>query len=342
MRPARQQSRYGARTPGYGVSAMSMEEFDSEGGLRMRAAPFGKALCEIARNNPNVTAVSADLASVTDVSQFVTEFPDRFVQVGICEQALATVAAGMAREGDQVFATTYSAFAARRAYDFIYQAIVEEHLDVKIIGAVPGLTIGYGPTHMASEDVMIFRGIPDLTIVDPCDALETEQATHAIAAYKGPVYMRIPRVNVPLILDEYDYQFELGKAKLLQDGNDVLFISTGLMTTRCILAARALAADGVNCAVLHVPTLKPLDADTIVEACRRTGRLVVVAENHSVLGGLGEATAGALIGAGVMPSGFKQIGIPDVFTDAGTLPTLHNRYGLSVPEVCKSVKSWLG
>lgn len=320
---------------------MSAKEFDSEGGLPVQDAPFGKALCAVARGNPDVVALSADLHNVTDLSQFVSEFPERFVQVGICEQAMACVAAGMAREGDTVFATTYSAFAARRAYDFIYQAIAEEQLNVKIIGAVAGLTVGYGPTHMAPEDIMIFRGIPDFTIIDPADALDTEQATHAIAQFKGPVYMRIPRVAAPLILDQYDYQFELGKANMLQDGKDVLFICAGLMTTRCILAARELAKDGIDCAILHVPTIKPLDTGAIVEACRKTGRLVVVAENHSVLGGLGEATAGALMSNGVMSAGFKQIGIPDVFTDAGTLPTLHNRYGLSVSEVCKSVKSWL-
>lgn len=341
MRPARLQSRYEPRKPGPGLSSMSLAEFESEG-LPTRPAPFGRALAEVARNNPDVTAVSGDLYSVTDLHQFVEEFPDRFVQVGISEQALACVAAGMAREGDKVFATTYAAFAARRAYDFIYQAIVEEHLDVKIIGAVPGLTIGYGPTHMASDDVAIFRNVPDLTIVDPCDALDTEQATHAIAEYDGPVYMRIPRVNVPMILDQYDYKFELGKAKMLQDASDVLFISTGLMTVRCLLAARELVKESIHCAVLHVPTIKPLDTKAILEACSRPGRLVVVAENHSVLGGLGEAVSSTLVTAGVMPTAFRQIGIPDVFTDAGTLPTLNNRYGLSVVEVCKSVKGWLG
>lgn len=341
MRPARRQSRYDTRKPGPGLYDMTMAVFESEGGLPMRPAPFGKALCEIAGANPNVMAVSADLHNVTDLSQFVAEFPERFIQVGICEQAMACIAAGMAREGDAVFATTYSAFAARRAYDFIYQAIAEEYLNVKIIGAVAGLSIGYGPTHMAPEDIMIFRGIPDMTIVDPCDALDTEQATHAIAEHKGPVYMRIPRVSAPLILDQFDYRFELGKAKLLQDGRDVLFITSGLMTVRCILAARALAKDGIDCAILHVPTIKPLDEDTLVDACRRSDRLVVVAENHSVLGGLGEATSRALIARSVVPGRFRQIGIPDVFTDAGTLPTLHNRYGLSVPEVCKSVKAWL-
>ncbi len=341
MRPARTQSRYEARVPGAGLSTQSMLEFESEGGLPMQSAPFGNALCKVARENPDVMAVSADLSNVTDISPFIKEFPDRYVQVGICEQALATVSAGMAREGDTVFASTYCAFAARRAYDFIYQAIAEEQLNVKIIGAVPGLSTGYGPTHMAPEDIMIFRGIPDMTIIDPCDGLDTEQATYAIAEYKGPVYMRIPRVQAPVILDQFDYEFELGKAKMLQDGKDVLFISTGLMTTRCILAACQLAKDGVECAILHVPTLKPLDTKTIVEACRKTGRLVVVAENHTIQGGLGEATAMALISQGVMPSGFRQIAIPDEFTDAGTLPTLHNRYGLSVPEVCNSVRSWL-
>ena len=194
---------------------------------------------------------------------------------------------------------------------------------------------------MAVEDVAIFRGIADFTIVDPCDAVDTEQATEAIAEYDGPVYMRIPRVNVPVVLDEYGYQFELGKAQMLHDGADVLFISTGLMTTRAILAARQLKSDSIDCAVLHVPTIKPLDTATILEACRKPGRLVVVAENHSVIGGLGEAIATTLVSNGVAPTAFRQIGLPDVFLDAGTLQTLHNRYGFSVDEVCKSVRGWL-
>lgn len=184
MRPARMQSVYEPRMPGPGRTSMSMEAFESEG-LPTRSAPFGRALCNVARRRDEIVVLSADLYSVTDLHQFVDEFPDRFYQMGISEQAMACAAAGMAREGDTVFATTYAAFAARRAYDFIYQAIAEEHLDVKIIGAVPGLTIGYGPTHMAVEDVAIFRGIADLTIVDPCDALDTEQATEAIGSQRA-------------------------------------------------------------------------------------------------------------------------------------------------------------
>ncbi|WP_240796782.1 transketolase C-terminal domain-containing protein [Terasakiella sp. SH-1] len=340
MRPARQQSVYQKRIPGPGLSTMSLEEFESEG-LPTRPAPLGRALCEIARQRENVVAVTADLYNVTDLNQFVEEFPDRFHQMGISEQAMACAAAGMAREGDTVFATTYAAFASRRAYDFIYQAVVEEQLDVKIIGAVPGLTTGYGPTHMAAEDIAAFRAIPDFTIVDPCDALDTEQATRAIAEYKGPVYMRIPRFHAPVILDDYGYEFELGKAKMIREGNDVLFISTGLMTTRALLAAQALEKENIDCAVLHVPTIKPLDTETIVEACRKSGRMVVTAENHTVIGGLGDAVASALMENQVMPNGFRKIGIPDLFVDAGTLQTLHNRYGLSVEAICTQIKAWL-
>jgi transketolase len=162
----------------------------------------------------------------------------------------------------------------------------------------------------------------------------------AIAAHQGPVYMRLLRGQVPLVLDEYGYQFELGKAKLLRDGRDVLFISTGLMTMRALEAAQALQKDSVDAAVLHVPTLKPLDVETITREAARSGRLVVVAENHSTIGGLGEAVAGELMRAGVHPA-FKQIALPDAFLDAGALPTLHDRYGISTDAVVASVKSWL-
>ena len=153
--------------------------------------------------------------------------------------------------------------------------------------------------------------------------------------------MRIPRVTVPVVLEEYDYQFELGKAQMIRDGADVVFISTGLMTTRAILAAKRLEDESIHCAVLHVPTIKPLDTTAVLEACQKPGRLVVVAENHSVIGGIGESVATTLVTNNVAPAAFRQIGLPDVFLDAGTLPTLHNRYGLSVEEVCRSVKGWL-
>ncbi|HEX5867799.1 MAG TPA: transketolase C-terminal domain-containing protein, partial [Beijerinckiaceae bacterium] len=189
-------------------------------------------------------------------------------------------------------------------------------------------------------DLAIFRGMPDLTIIDPCDALDTEQATHAIAAHDGPVYMRLLRGNVPLVLDEYDYSFELGKAKLIRDGKDALVVSSGFMTMRALEAAKLLEADRVDVAVLHVPTIKPLDEETILREAGRGGRLVVVAENHSVIGGLGEAVAGLLLGSGVTPT-FRQIGLPDKFLDAGALPTLHERYGISSNAMSRQVKKWL-
>jgi transketolase len=284
--------------------------------------------------------MSADLAKYTDLHLFAQAYPERFFQMGMAEQLLMGAAGGMAKEGFTPFVTTYAVFASRRAYDFIHQVIAEEHLNVKIACALPGLTTGYGPSHQATEDIAIFRGVPGLTIVDPCDALDTEQAVAAIAAHQGPVYMRLLRGKVPLVLDEYDYKFELGKAKLLRDGRDVLVISSGIMTMRALEVAEALKADNVGVAVLHTPTIKPLDEDAVIREARRSGRLVVVAENHSVVGGLGEAVAGTLLRAGVAPA-FRQIALPDAFLDAGALPTLHDRYGISTQAMAASIKSWL-
>jgi len=182
--------------------------------------------------------------------------------------------------------------------------------------------------------------MPGLTIIDPCDAVEIEQATRAIAATPDPTYMRLLRGKVPNVLGEYGYQFELGRAKTLRDGNDVLFISSGFMTMRTLDAAAALQKDGIDCAVLHCPTIKPLDVDTITREAAKSGRLVVTAENHSVIGGLGEAVAATLMRAGVHVP-FRQIGLPDEFLDAGALPTLHDQYGISVSAIIRQVKAWV-
>ncbi len=309
-------------------------------GQRTRAAPFGKALVELAAQRPDIVGMTADLSKYTDLHLFAQAYPERFFQMGMAEQLLMGAAGGMAKEGFVPFATTYAVFATRRAYDFMHQVIAEENLNVKIVCALPGLTTGYGPSHQAAEDLALMRAMPGMTVIDPCDAHEIEQATPAIAAHKGPVYMRLLRGQVPLVLDEYGYQFELGKAKMIRDGRDVLFISTGLMTMRALEAARVLQRDSVDAAVLHVPTLKPLDAETIAREAAKSGRLVVVAENHSTIGGLGEAVAGVLMRAAVFPT-FRQIALPDAFLDAGALPTLHERYGISTEAVVARVKSWL-
>jgi transketolase len=310
-------------------------------GQRVKAAPFGKALVEYARDRPEIVGMTADLAKYTDLHLFAQAYPDRFYQMGMAEQLLMAAAGGMAKEGLVPFATTYAAFGTRRAYDFIHQVIAEENLNVKICCALPGLTTGYGPSHAAMEDIAMMRGVPGLTIVDPCDALDLEQAVPQIAAHKGPVYMRLARGNVPLVLDEYGYQFELGKAKLLRDGNEVLVISSGFMTMRALEVAQALQADNIGVAVLHCPTIKPLDEATIIEAVKYKHRLVVVAENHSVVGGLGESVASALLRHRVQPVGFQLAGLPDAFLDAGALPTLHDRYGISRDALAARIKGWL-
>ena len=311
-------------------------------GQRTAAAPFGTALTELAAKSDKIVGLTADLSKYTDLHVFAKAYPDRFYQMGMAEAVLMSAAAGMAREGFQSWATTYAVFASRRAYDFICMAIAEEKLDVKIVCALPGLTTGYGPSHQATEDLAIFRGLPNMTIIDPCDAHDIAQIVPAISAYKGPVYMRLLRGNVPLVLDEYGYTFELGKAKMIRDGRDCLVISTGLMTMRALEAAKELQKDGIDTAVLHVPTIKPLDVDTIAREAGKAGRMVVVAENHTVVGGLGEAVAGVLMRGNVRPPAFHQIGLPDAFLDAGALPTLHDRYGISTDAMVRQIRSWQG
>jgi transketolase len=309
-------------------------------GQKTKPAPFGHALVELARTRSDVIGMTADLGKYTDLHIFGQAFPDRYYQMGMAEQLLFGAASGLAAEGFMPFATTYAVFASRRAYDFIHQTIAEENRNVKIVCALPGLTSGYGPSHQAAEDLALFRAMPNMTVIDPCDAHEIEQVVPAIAAHDGPVYMRLLRGQVPLVLDEYGYKFELGKAKLIRDGKDVLVISSGLLTMRALEAVQALADDRVDVGVLHVPTIKPLDAETILREASKPGRLVVVAENHTVIGGLGEAVAGLLMRAGVHPS-FRQIGLPDEFLDSGALPTLHDRYGISAAAVAKQIKGWL-
>ena len=320
------------------TSAM-IASLDAEG-RKTVSAPFGHALVELARMRDDIVGLTADLAKYTDLHIFAQAYPDRFYQMGMAEQVMISAAAGLAREGFTPFATTYAVFASRRAYDFICMAIAEEALPVKIVCALPGLTTGYGPSHQATEDLAIFRGMPNLTIIDPCDATEIAQAVPAIADHPGPVYMRLLRGKVPDVLSRYGYAFEIGKAQEIRGGKDVLFISTGFMTMRVLDAAERLAADGVDCAVLHVPTIKPLDIQTLAAEASKGGRLVVTAENHSISGGLGEAVAACLMRDGVHVS-FRQIALPDAFLDAGALPTLHDQYGLSVDVVTAAVKSWL-
>lgn len=312
----------------------------AEEGQETISAPFGEALNKLAETRKDIVGVTADLAKYTDLHIFAQKHPDRFFQVGIAEQLAMATAGGLAKTGLTPFVTTYAVFATRRAYEFIHQIIAEENLNVKIAVALPGLTTGYGPSHQATEDIAMMRGIPNLTIIDPCDACEIEQIVPAIADHKGPVYMRLLRGKVPAILKDYDYKFEIGKAKLLEEGNDALIISTGILTMRSLEAVKKLREDGINVAVLHCPTIKPLDTETILKEVTKSNRLVIVAENHSEVGGLGESVASLLMKEQINTR-FKQIALPDKFLHAGALPTLHDMYGISTEAICNNIKKWL-
>ncbi|SDS15595.1 transketolase family protein [Agrococcus carbonis] len=304
------------------------------------SAPFGHALVAAAEQDERIVGLTADLGKYTDMHVFAKAHPERFFQMGMSEQLLFGAAAGMAETGLVPFASTYAVFAARRAYDFIALDSAEPNLNVNVVGGLPGLTTGYGPSHQATEDMAIFRGLPNLTIVDPCDALDIAQAVPQLAAAPGPSYLRLLRGKVPMVLDEYDYRFELGKASVLRGGNDVVFVSSGLMTMRALQAADALAAHKVDVAVVHSPTIKPFDAATVL-AELDTPRLAFTLENHTVVGGLFSAVADAAaqrgLGRRIVP-----IALPDAFIDAGALPTLHDRYGLSKDRIVEKVLAELG
>lgn len=324
-------------TPRLRTSAMIASFADED--QRTRPAPFGHALAKLADDRADIVGLTADLGKYTDLHVFAAAHPDRYFQVGMAEQLLLGASAGMAEAGLVPFTATYSVFATRRAYDFLLLDIAEPKLNVNIVGALPGLTTGYGPSHQATEDLALLRAVPNLVVVDPCDAVDIEQAVPALAAHPGPTYLRLLRGKVPVVLDEYDYQFQVGKAAPLRDGRDVVFISTGLMTMRALQAAERLAADNVDAGVVHMPTVKPLD-EAAIRQVAGSGRLVVTLENHTVIGGLGQSVAATLAWSGGTAN-LRSIALPDEFLDAGALPTLHERYGLSTDRIVSAVRGWL-
>jgi transketolase len=302
-------------------------------------APFGHALVAVAERNLRIVGLTADLGKYTDLHVFAERFPDRFFQMGMAEQSLIGAAAGLARTGFIPFATTYCVFATRRAYDFIAIGAALGKANVKVIAGLPGLTTGYGGTHQGIEDLALMRAVPNLTVIDPCDATEIGQVVAAIADYPGPVYMRLLRGQVPVVLDPDIYRFELGKACRLRDGKDVVIFSTGLMTGRALEAAAILVREGIEAMVVHVSTLKPFDRSSVMEACGRI-RSVVTAENHAIAGGLGTAVAEAVVDAGLSIR-LKRVGIPDTFCESGSLPYLARRYGLDTDGIVAAAKTTL-
>jgi transketolase len=305
---------------------LAMGQNETTGTRATVDAPFGKALARIGAEKPEIVGLTADLGKYTDIHPFRDAFPDRFFNVGMAEQNLVAVAAGLARTGKIPFATTYGVFASRRAFDFIAIALAHSQLNVKIIAGLPGLTTGYGGTHQAVEDLALMRMIPGLVVIDPMDATEIAAATAAIAEYPGPVYMRLLRGAVPVVLDE-SYRFEIGKAQKLRDGTDIGIISTGLMSERALDAAAALEARGVPVAVLHVPTIKPFDTEAVIAFASSVTHLVA-AENHVAVGGLASLVAETLFDAGIARK-LTRIGLPDRYIELGSVPTLQHKYGLS-------------
>ena len=314
---------------------LAMGQDEAGNGRPTVDAPFGRAMKALGEKRSEIVGLTADLGKYTDILPFRDAFPDRFFNVGMAEQNLVAVAAGLARTGLIPYATTYGVFATRRAFDFVAIACAHSNLNVKIIAGLPGLTTGYGGTHQAIEDLALMRMIPGLIVIDPCDATEIEAATIAIADHPGPVYMRLLRGAVPVVLDR-GYHFEIGKAHRLRGGKDVGIISTGLMTERAVDAADALTKRGVSVAVLHVPTIKPFDGEAVAEFAAGVDHLVT-AENHVVVGGLASLVVETLFDAGVSRT-VTRIGLPDRYIECGSVPTLQARYGLTADAIVSTIE----
>jgi transketolase len=293
-------------------------------------APFGHALAALARERTDIVALSADLAKYTDILPFRDAFPERFFNVGMAEQNLIAVSAGIAKTGHTVFCTTYGVFATRRAYDFVAIACAHSGANVKIFAGLPGLTTGYGGTHQAIEDLALMRMIPGLVVIDPCDATEIGQVVQAVAAHQGPTYCRLLRGLVPRVFDSR-HRFTIGEGYVLRDGGTLGMISTGLMTERALDAADQLATQGIKASLLHMATIKPFDRTVVAEFAAQAERIMTL-ENHVVLGGLGSLVAEALFEAGIQRP-LVRVGIPDRFVECGSLPYLQEKCGMTVPQI---------
>jgi transketolase len=318
-----------------GVSE-SMAASESVTGRPSVHAPLGVALRALGQARPDVVGLTADLAKYTDILPFAEAFPERFFNVGMAEQNMIAMAAGLAKTGLVPYCTTYGVFATRRAYDFVAIACAHSRLKVRIFAGLPGLTTSYGGTHQAIEDLALMRAVPGLTVIDPCDATELQQIVPAIVDVEGPVYVRLVRGTVPVVLDPARYRFEVGKARLLRHGRDVGLVSTGFMTDRAMQVAERLAGQSVDAAVLHVPTLKPFDAEAVVQLAHGVDRLVSI-ENHVTTGGLGSAVAETLVEHRV-PRPLTRLGLPDQWLECGSVASLQDKYGLTVDRLAETVR----
>ncbi len=311
-----------------------MGEIVDVAGKTTELAPFGRTLAELASERSEIVGLTADMGRYSDILPFRDAHPSRFFNVGMAEQNLMAIAAGMAKTGKIAYCTTYSVFITRRAYDFVALACAHSKANVKIFAGMPGLVNGYGATHQATEDLNMMRGIADLTIIDPCDATELKQVVRACADIPGTVYVRNLRGKVPVELGA-DYRFEVGKAKVLRAGRDVGIIATGYMSARALDASKAAQGRGIDAGVLHVPTIKPFDTVTVLEFASRFDRLIV-AENHKTTGGLTSLVIEALYDAGQIKPMIK-IGLADSFFECGSQEYLEAKYGVDTPRFVRAI-----
>ena len=303
---------------------------------------FGEALVAVGQANPTVVVLDCQTAMPTAAVSFARAFPERFIDLGIAEQNAVSFAAGLARMGFVPIVPLFACFSARRALDQVTIQVAYADMNVKVCGLYAGLTSpNTGATHQMRSDLAVMRSIPTLTVVEPADALEMQQALAAVVAHRGPVYFRMVRGDIggpcPRVSPD-GYTFRLGKAALLREGRDVTLIGSGLMVSRCLQAAEILANEGIAADVLNVSTIKPLDAEMIAARARRTGA-VVTAENHTVLGGLGGAVAEVLGEACPVP--LRRVGIRDEFGTSGPLEEIFPQYGLTAEAVCEAARSAL-
>ncbi|MDI9475987.1 MAG: transketolase family protein [Natronincolaceae bacterium] len=298
---------------------------------------YGKALVELGRVNENIVVLDADLSKSTKTYAFGQEFPDRFINVGIAEQNLMGVAAGLSTAGKIVFASTFAIFATGRAFEIVRNSIGYPKLNVKICATHSGITVGEdGASHQAIEDISCMRTIPNMTVIVPSDSVETRAVIHAVSKMDGPVYVRLGRLAVPVINDEKSYKFEMGKGVVLNKGDDATIITTGLMVGEALEAAGELETRGIKARVINMHTIKPIDENLIIEAAKETGA-IVTAEEHNIIGGLGSAVA-EVIGEN-HPVPLKRIGIKDTFGESGKPAELMKKYGLTSDGIVKAVIS---
>lgn len=300
---------------------------------------YGKALARIGQENENIVVLDADLSKSTKTADFKKVCPDRFINMGIAEGNMMTVAAGLAACGKIPFASTFAMFAAGRAFEQIRNSICYPKLNVKVCATHAGITVGEdGASHQSVEDISLMRSIPNMVVISPSDAVETEAAIEAVAKYNGPCYVRLGRSGVPVINDNEGYKFEIGKGVTLREGKDVAIIATGIMVDAALEACNILAEEGIKARVINIHTIKPIDEELIGKAARETG-LIITAEEHSIIGGLGSAVAEVVTSLHAVP--VIRVGIKDTFGESGKPTELLKAYGLTSEDIVKAVKKGL-